>query len=306
MKAIQYTAFGGSDVIKLVETEKPVPKDDEVLIKVAAVTVNPADMKFRTGILQERMPIVLPFIPGLDVAGTVEAIGTKVSRIKAGDKVFGGKFGGTYAQYTVLKEESVSIAPSNTSINEAAALVVSLVTAYSFLIEHAAVKQGQRLLIQGIAGGTGAVILQMAKALGLYVIGTASAKGMELAKSLGADELINYKTQDFTSLVKDVDLVIDMVGGETQAKSFKVLKKGGKLFSAVMPPSQELAKQYEVEAKFISSAYSYKKLDYGRQLVEQGKIKPRIAKTMKLDDAAKAQDMVSAGGIDGKLVLEID
>lgn len=306
MKTIQYTAFGGSDVIKMAESEKPDLKDDEVLIKAAAVTVNPADIKFRTGSMQERMPVQLPFTPGLDVAGTVEAIGSKVVRIKVGDKVFGGKFGGTYAQYVVLKEEHTGIVPSNVSLNEAAALIVSLVTAYSFLVEHGEVEPGQRLLIQGIAGGTGAVILQMAKVLGLYVIGTASASGLEMAKSLGADEVINYKTQDFTTLVKDVDLVIDMVGGETQAKSFGVLKKGGKLLSAVMPPSQELAQQYGVEAKFVSSTYTYKKLDYGKQLVEDGRIKPQIAKTMKLEETAEAQDIVSAGGIDGKIVLEIE
>jgi NADPH:quinone reductase-like Zn-dependent oxidoreductase len=306
MKTIQYTSFGGSDVIRLTETEKPGCKDDEVFIKAAAVTVNPADIKFRTGSLQDRMPIQLPFIPGLDVAGTVEAIGSKVSRIKVGDKVFGGKFGGTYAQYVVLKEEHTGIIPSNISLNEAAALVVSLVTAYSFLIEYGEVKPGQRLLIQGAAGGTGAVVLQMAKALGAYVIGTASARGLKLAKSLGADEVIDYKTQDFTTLVKDVDLVIDMVGGDTQVKSFGVIKKGGKLLSAVMPPSQELAQQYGVEAKFISSTYSYKKLDYGRQLVEAGKLKPQIAHIMKLEEASRAQDLVSAGGIDGKVVLEIE
>jgi len=306
MKAIVYTAFGGSDVIRLTETRKPDLKDDEVLVKAAAVTVNPADIKFRTGSLQDRMPVQLPFIPGLDVAGTVEAVGNKVSRIKVGDKVFGGKFGGTYAQYVALKEEQTGIVPSNLSMNEAAALVVSLVTAYSFLIDHGEVKPGQRLLIQGIAGGTGGGVLQMAKALGVYVIGTASAAGTELAKSLGADEVINYKTQDFTALVKDVDLVIDLVGGEIQDKSFVVLKKGGKLLSAVNPPSQALAQQYGVEAKFVSSAYSYKKLDYGSRLVETGLIKPKITKTMKLEEAAKAQDILSAGGIDGKVVLEID
>ncbi|MEO5975648.1 MAG: NADP-dependent oxidoreductase [Chryseolinea sp.] len=306
MKAIQYTAFGGSEVIRLVETAKPDFAEDEVLIKAAAVTVNPADIKFRSGILQSRMPIQLPFIPGLDVAGVVEAVGSKVSRIKVGDKVYGGKFGGTYAQFVVLKEESTGIIPSNVTLNEAASLVVSLVTAYSFLIENAAVKPGMKLFIQGIAGGTGAVILQMAKALGLYVIGTASANGIELAKSLGADKVINYRTEDFATMVSDVDLVIDMVGGDVQAKLFGVLKKGGKLLSAVQPPLQELAQQYGVEATFVSSAYSYQKLDYGKSMVEQGIIKPKIVRTLKLPHAARAQDIVSAGGIDGKVVLEID
>lgn len=306
MKAIQYTAFGGSEVIQLAETEKPGPNDDEVLIRAAAVTVNPADLKFRTGKMQARMPVQLPFVPGLDVAGTVEAVGRNVTRLRVGDAVFGGKFGGTYAQYVVLKEAQTGLAPANVSLNEAAALVVSLVTAYSFLIEHGDVKPGQRLLIQGIAGGTGAVILQLAKYLGLYVIGTASASGAELAKSLGADDVINYKTQDFTTLVNEVDLVIDMVGGETQEKSFGVLKRGGKLLSAAMPPSQELAQQYGVEASYVSSAFTHQKLDYGRRLVEEGRIKPHIAKTMKLAEAAQAQDLVSAGGLDGKVVLEIE
>ena len=180
------------------------------------------------------------------------------------------------------------------------------IASYSFLIENGDVKKGQRLFIQGMTGGTGQVILQMAKSLGMYVIGTASTSGIELVKSLGADEVIDYKNESFTNLVTDIDLVIDLVGGETQVNSFKTLKKGGKLFSGTMPPSQDLAKEYEVEAKFISSSYSYKKLDYGRQLVEEGKIKPQIITTMKLEQAAEAQDIVSKGGINGKVVLEIN
>jgi NADPH:quinone reductase-like Zn-dependent oxidoreductase len=306
MKAIVYTEFGSSDVIKLIETEKPTIKDDEVLIKSFAVSVNPADIKYRKGLMQQRLPVQLPYIPGLDVAGTIIAIGKNVSRFKVGDKVFGGKHGNTYAEYVTLKENDTSIIPSNVGFNEAAALVVPLVTSYSFLIENGAVQKGQRLFIQGITGGTGQIMLQMAKSLGLYVIGTASSSGIELVKSLGADEVIDYKKNDFTTLVKDIDIVIDLVGGETQINSFKTLKKGGKLFSGAMPPSQDLAKEYEVEAKFIASAYSFKKLDYGRQLVEEGKIKPQIITTMKLDEAAEAQDLLSKGGINGKIVLEIN
>ena len=306
MKAIVYTEFGTSDVIKLIEIEKPTVKDDEVLIKSYAVSVNPADIKYRKGLMQQRLPIELPYTPGLDVAGIIEAIGSNVSRLKVGDKVFGGKHGNTYAEYVTLKENNASIIPSNVSFSQAAALVVPLVTAYSFLIENGEVKKGQRIFIQGITGGTGQVMLQMAKSLGLYVIGTASTSGMALVKSLGADEVIDYKNEDFINLVTDIDLVIDLVGGETQVNSFKTLKKGGKLFSGTMPPSQDLAKKYEVEAKFISSTYSYQKLDYGKQLVEEGKIKPQIITPMKLEEAAQAQDIVSKGGINGKVVLEIN
>ena len=306
MKAIVYTEFGNTDVIKVIETQKPIIQDDEILIKSYAVSVNPADIKYRKGLMQQRLPIQLPYTPGLDVAGTIEAVGSNVTRLKVGDKVFGGKHGNTYAEYVSLKENDTSVIPSNVSFYEAAALVVPLVTSYSFLIENGAIKKGQRLLIQGVTGGTGQIMLQMAKSLGLYVIGTTSSSGITLAKSLGADEVIDYKNEDFTTLVNDIDLVVDLVGGETQINSFKTLKKGGKLFSGTMPPSQDLAKEYEVEAKFISSSYSYKKLDYGTQLVEKGNIKPQSITTMKLEEAAEAQDLVSKGGINGKVVLKIN
>jgi|SRR5450432_134960 len=305
MKVIQYKSFGNSDVIELAERDKPQLKEDEILIKTAAVSVNPADIKFRTGSMQARMPVQLPYIPGLDLSGIVEEIGNKITRIKPGDKVFGGKFGGTFAEYVTLKEEQSDIISSISSFNEAASLVVPLVTAYSFLIEHGNVQSGQKLFIQGIAGGTGIIVLQMAKALGLHVTGTASAGGISLAESLGADKVINYKTQDFLSQIKEFDLVIDFVGGDTQAKSFQLLKRGGKLLSGVMPPSQELAEQFGIEAKFVSSAYTFKKLNYGKEMVEKGLIKPQIAKIMKFEETANAQDMVSKGGIHGKIVLEI-
>jgi NADPH:quinone reductase-like Zn-dependent oxidoreductase len=306
MKAIQYTAFGDSGVIQLNEVEKSQAKENEILIKIASTTVNPFDMKVRSGAMQKQIPVNLPYTPGSDVAGTVEAVGSGVSRLKVGDKVFASSFGGTYADYVVLKEEQAAVIPNNVSMNEAVALAVPLVTAYSFLVEGGNVKAGQRVLIHGAAGGVGNVMVQMGKTLGAYVIGTASGGGVALAKSLGADEVIDYKTQDFTKIVKDADLVIDMVGGETQAKSFGVIKHGGLLLSAVMPPSEELARQYEVTAKFINSAPSYRKLDFGKKLVEEGKIKTRMAKIMKLEDAAKAQDLVSAGGLNGKVVLEIE
>jgi len=306
MKTIQYNAFGDSSVLQLVQVDKPSPKGGEILIKIAATTVNPIDMKVRSGYMQKIIPLNFPITPGSDVGGTIEAVGANVSRLKVGDKVFANTFGGTYAEYVVLKEEQAAWIPKNVGLIEAASLAVPLVTSYTFLVLGGEVKPGQRVLIHGAAGGVGSIMVQMAKALGAYVIGTASGEGLALAKSLGADEVIDYKTQDFTALVKDVDLVIDMAGGETQIKSFKVLKQGGKLLSAMMPPSQELAEQYHVEAKFISSEPSYKKLEFGAKLVEEGKIKTRIAKILKLEDAAEAQDLVSGGGVNGKVVLEVE
>ena len=305
MKTIQFETYGDSSVLKLTQAEKPQPGDGEILIKIAAITVNPFDMKVRSGSMQKMVPINLAWIPGSDAAGTIEAIGSGVSRLKVGDKVFAGSFGGTYAEYVVVKEENAAIIPNNVTLNEAAALEVPLVTSYTFLIEGADLKQGQRVLIHGAAGAVGGIMVQMAKALGAYVTGTASGAGLELAKSLGADEVIDYKNEDFTQLVKDVDLVIDLAGGETQVKSFGAVKKGGKLLSAVMPPSQELAQQYGITAQFISSDPSHKKLEFGTKLVEEGKIKTLIAQTFKLEDAAKAQDLVSGGGVNGKVVIEV-
>jgi NADPH:quinone reductase-like Zn-dependent oxidoreductase len=305
MNAIEYTAYGNSDVIKQVQVDKPEPKEDEILIRVDATTVNPMDMKIRTGVLKEQIPIQFPYIPGLDVAGEIEAVGDKVSRLKVGDVVFATTFGGTYANYVVLKEVQAAKIPNNVSAEEAAALAVPLVTAYTFLVENGKVKKGDKVLIHGAAGGVGVVMVQMAKALGAYVIGTASGKGLELAKSYGADEVIDYKEQDFTTIVKDVDLVIDLAGGETQLKSFGVVKSGGKLLSAVMPPSEDLAKQHNITAKFFSSTPGFHKLEFGTKLVEEGEIKPQIAETLNLNEAARAQDMVSVGGLNGKVVLKV-
>ncbi|MDB5152991.1 MAG: quinone reductase [Mucilaginibacter sp.] len=305
MKAIQFTAYGDSGVIRLNQVDKPQPKENEILIRVAATTVNPIDMKVRSGAFQKQIPVNFPYIPGSDVAGSIEAVGNGVSRLKVGDRVFASTFGGTYAEYVVLKEEQAALIPKNVSLNEAASLAVPLVTSYSFLVEGGELKAGQKVLIHGAAGGVGSVMVQMAKALGAYVIGTASGEGTELAKSLGADEVIDYKKQDFTKLVKDADLVIDLIGGQTQIKSFGVVTQGGKLLSAVMPPLDELSQQHHIIAKFISSAPSYKKLEFGTKLVESGKIKAQIAKIMKLEEAAQAQDLVSAGGLNGKVVLVV-
>lgn len=305
MKAIQYTAFGGSEVLQLNQIAKPVIKDDEVLVKIKATTVNPMDMKFRNGSLQKAMPIELPYTPGLDVAGTVEKIGKNVKRFKIGDAVFGTTFGGTYAENISLNENQLAIQPQHTSHFESAALAIPLTTAYSILVENAQLKAGEKVLIHGAAGGVGSIALQMAKAIGAYVIGTASGSGLDLIKSLGADEVIDYKSQDFSTIVSDMDLVVDLVGGETQAKSFGILKKDGKLLSTVHPPSEELAKKFGIDARFVFSKPSFQKLDFGKKMVEEGKIKTQVAQVMNLENAAIAQDLISSGGVNGKIVLEV-
>lgn len=304
MKAIQYTAYGNSDVVQLTETATPAPAANEVLVRIHATTVNPLDMKIREGYLKAQMPITFPYIPGEDASGIVEAIGSGVTNFKIGDKVFACRFGGTYAEYAVFQEDTIALIPNNVNLDEAAALAMPLITAYSVLVANGAIKAGQKLVIHGAAGAVGQVMVQMAKALDVYVIATASGDGVELVKSLGANEVIDYKTDDFSQLIKDADLVADLVGGETQAKSFGIIKQGGLLLSIVMPPSQEAAAEHGLTAKFINSTFSTQAFEYGRQLVEAGKIKASITQTLPLTDAAKAQDLVSAGGIRGKILLK--
>lgn len=305
MKAIQYNAYGNSGVIQLDEIDKPTPKENEVLIRITAATINPLDVKIREGYMQKYMPLTFPYVPGLDVAGTIEGAGTGVSRFKAGDLVFANKFGGTYAEYAVFPEEQVALIPRNVSLEEAAALAVPLATSYATLFENSSLKKGDRLLIQGAAGAVGLVMVQMAKAMGIYVIATASGDGVALVKSLGADEVIDYKNLDFTRLVKDVDMVADLAGGEAQARLFEVIKKNGLLLSTVMPPSEELAKKHDVIAKFLNMTLSAKELEYSKSFVEEGKIKAHIVKTFNLEEAAAAQDLVNAGGVRGKVLLKV-
>jgi NADPH:quinone reductase-like Zn-dependent oxidoreductase len=305
MKAVQCLAFGKSDVIQLAEVNKPViSNENEVLIKVIATAVNPLDIKIRMGFMEKMYPITFPFTPGSEASGIVEAVGKNVTRLKVGDEVVASSMGGgSYAEYVLVKEDNVALKPNTVSFEEATSLVVAIGTTQSVLVDVAQIQQGQRLFIQGASGAVGSAMIQMAKAMGVYVIGTASGKGIDIIKNLGIDEAVDYKNQDFTALVKNVDVVVDCAGGPSQAKLFEVLKKGGKLLSITMPPSAELAQQFEVEARFVSSNLSHKNLAFGLQLVEQGKLKPAISQKFTLNEAAKAQDAVSAGGVNGKVVI---
>ncbi len=203
----------------------------------------------------------------------------------------------------VLNEKNVSLVPDNLNLNEAVSLAVPITTAYNLLVQDGHLQSGQKVLVHGAAGAVGNVVVQMAKAIGAHVIGTASGDGLDLLKSLGTDEVIDYKSQDFSEVVSDVDMVIDLVGGETLKKSYALVKKGGMLLSTVMPTSDEEAATHGITAKFVNSLPGLKKLHYGKDLVEENKIKPQIAKVLKLEDAAQAQDLVSAGGLNGKVIL---
>lgn len=307
MKAIQYKTYGNSDVIELVEVPTTsIQNANDVLIQVKAAGVNPIDIKIRMGFMKAMRPVEMPFTPGGEAAGIIIAVGDGVSAFKVGDQVIALTKTNGYAEYVTVNENLVLLKPQGLSFEEAASIGVNIGTAQSVLFTAGKLKKGQKVLIQGGAGAAGGAMVQLAKAAGAYIIATASGKGVELAKSLGADQVIDYKSQDVTGLVNDIDLVADTAGGEAQEKLFQVLKPGGKLLSIVVPPSQQLAEQYKVEARFIASDISSQTLQNGIELITAGKFKPVVSKTFKLEDAAKAQDFLTAGGVNGKVILVVD
>ena len=307
MKAIQYRTYGSSDVIEQVEVSIPaIQNENDVLIQVKAAGVNPIDMKIRMGFMKEIRPVEMPFIPGGEAAGIIVAVGDSVSKFKVGDEIIALTQKHAYAQYVTANENFITLKPQGLSFEEAASIGVNIGTAQSVLFTEGKLERGQKVLIQGAGGATGGAMVQMAKAAGAYIIATASGKGMALAKSLGADEVIDYKSQEVASIIKDIDLVADTAGGEAQGKLFQVLKPGGKLLSIATPPSQELAEQYNVKAYFVISDISSKTLQNGIDLIETGKFKPIVSKIFKLQEAAIAQDFLTAGGVNGKVVLLVE
>lgn len=306
MKAIQYKDYGNSSVIEYVEIQKPIIQtENDILIQIKAVGVNPIDMKIRNGFMKQVRPVVMPFIPGGEASGVIVEVGGKVSKFKVGDEIIVLPKINTYAEFVVANENSVLLKPKSLTFEEAASIGVNIGTAQSVLLNEGKLEKGQRVLIQGGGGSAGGAMIQMAKSVGAYVIATASGNGLALAKKLGADEVIDYKSQDVSILVKNVDLVADTAGGESQAKLFQVLKPGGTLLSIVIPPSKELTEQYKVKAGFVSSDTSPKNVQNGIELLEAGKFSPIVAKTFKLEEAATAQDFLSAGGVNGKVVLVV-
>lgn len=307
MKAIQYKDYGSSTVLAQVDLAVPsIKNENEVLVQVKAIGVNPIDIKIRMGFMKAIRPVEMPFVPGGEAAGLIVAVGEKVSAFKVGDEVIAFTKSNAYAEYVTVNEDFVLPKPQGLSFVEAASISVNIGTAQSVLFTAGKLNKEQRVLIQGGGGAAGGAMIQLAKAAGAYVIATATGKGFELAKSLGADEVIDYKQQNVTDLVGDVDLVADTAGGEAQATLFEVLKPGGLLLSIVIPPSQELAEKYKVTAAFVVSDISAKTLQNGIGLLAAGLFKPVVSKTFALQEAATAQDFLMAGGTNGKVVLTVD
>src|SRR5512142_2730001 len=222
MKAIQATEYGEPSAVKYEQVERPEAGGSQVLIRLKAAGVNPADWKYLEGRYKERMPLQFPWTPGLEGAGVVESIGEDVKAFRPGQEVYGA-ISSSYAEYALAKASDIQPIPAGTTFEEAAALPVGTLTAWGALIDTANVQAGQRVLIHGAAGGVGGYVVQLAHWKRAYVIGTSSAANVDYVRSLGADEALDYNAAPFERVVKDLDIVVDTVGGDLAQRSLKVL-----------------------------------------------------------------------------------
>ncbi|MEY2537082.1 MAG: hypothetical protein QOG67_822 [Verrucomicrobiota bacterium] len=308
MKAIVIHEFGGSEVLKLENVPRPEPKDDEMLIKVFAAGVNSFDGILRSGKYAKVFKMQLPWIPGYDIAGTVEKVGGKVGKFKVGDPVYATisiPRGGGYAEYALAKQNHVALKPATISFVEAAGVPSVALTAWQALVDKANVQSGQTVLIHGASGGVGLFAIPIAKIRGAKVIATASTANQDFLKQLGADVAIDYKTQKFEEIAKEVDAIVDGVGGDTLTRSYPIVKKGGVLVSLVGRVDQAQLDKRGIRGVSLELEPNGEQLSQIGKLIDEKKIKVIVSQTFPLADAAKAQAKAETGHARGKIVLQI-
>jgi NADPH:quinone reductase-like Zn-dependent oxidoreductase len=309
MKAVQFSTYGAPEVLQLVELPIPTIQPNEVLIKIKAAGVNAVDGKIRAGHLQKVWPFSLPKTLGWDAAGIVTELGSSVKRFKEGDEVYSMTSftaGGSYAEWMTAPETEVAHKPTTLSFIEAASLPIIATTAYTYLFKLAGLQSGQKIMIVGAAGGVGALAVQMAQEAGALVTGVVSTKDLDYIQSLGASEAIDFTKPDYLAPVKDMDLVLDLVGGPNQNNLFAVLKKGGLLLSTVQPPSAELAQSAGLRAQYAPTKPDYTVLEKVAQMVDEGKLKLNVGKIFPLNRAVEAHQLLEKGKTGGKIVLVVE
>ena len=276
-------------------------------MRVIAASVNPVDYKIREGKYPAVKPNMLPYVPGRDIAGIVEACGGLVDDWKPSSKLYAmlGIDRGGYSEFALVNAEEAAHKPRSLDFVAAASVPLAGLTAWQGLFRRGKLQSGQRVLIHGGAGGVGHFAVQFAKARGAYVITTVSEKHVDFVRGLGADEVIDYKKPRFEDVAKNVDLVFDLIGGETQERSWAVIRRGGALVSTLTAPSQDRAKALGVHAMRYTVRESGAELEEIGRLIDAGKVKPKIAKTFQLGEAANAQQYVEEGHTEGKVVLKI-
>ena len=308
MQAIRVHQYGGPEQLKLEQIPCPGPQAGEVLLRVHAAGVLPAEWKLRQGLFQKVLPVSFPYIPGSACAGVVEEIGPGVTALQKGQAVFGRSNKGAYSEYTTVAVETLALKPESLSFAEAATISGGATVAWTALFENGALQAGQCVLIHGAAGGVGSFAVQFARWKGAQVIGTASTANVEFVRSLGAETVIDYTSTPFEQVVHDVDLVLDTIGGETLQRSMNVVKRGGTLVSLLEQPSQEKAEARGIRAMKNTAALPFPSsslLQTIAQLIDEGHVKVTLARTFSLREANLAHELSQSGHGRGRIVLHI-
>jgi NADPH:quinone reductase-like Zn-dependent oxidoreductase len=308
MKAIQIHKYGGRDELIYEDAPKPVINEQQVLVKIYASGVNPVDWKVREGRMPSAEKRTFPIILGWDMSGTIEEIGDDVHGFKLQDSVFGkpdSSKNGTYAEYIAVSPNEIALKPLSIDYVAAASLAMAGLTAWQGLFDHGKVKSGERVLINGAAGGVGTMAVQLAKLKGAYVVGTASENNHAFLEGLGADCVIDYHKENFLNKLKNFDLVFDVIGGETQNKLLNVLKPGGTLVSAVGIVNQELVDKKGLTGIQFWTQDNPDQLKQISKLIDEEKIKHVVEYVFPLEHAKKAHEISEQGHTRGKIVLQI-
>ncbi|MBN9298806.1 MAG: NADP-dependent oxidoreductase [Filimonas sp.] len=313
MKAIITREFGTADSLELTTLPIPSIKEDEVLVQVKAISINPVDIKTAIGKgMSGRIKEFLPVVLGWDISGVVTEVGKNVTAFKKGDAVFGmvnfPGLGNAYAEYVAAPAGHLALKPSNISHEAAAAATLAALTAWQAFTQQVQVKAGQKILIHAAAGGVGHYAVQIAKHLGAYVIGTSSAKNKDLVLSLGADEHIDYTSVHFEDAVKDVDIVLDAIGGENAARSVDVVKQGGTIISipsGVPATGADKAKEKDVHLFFFLVSSSGKDMQEIATLLEQGKLRSHVSRIFPFEEMKAAHEVIASGRAQGKIIITI-
>jgi NADPH:quinone reductase-like Zn-dependent oxidoreductase len=310
MRAVTQRSFGGPEVLEVTEVDRPAPIPSEVLVRIHASAVNPVDAMIRSGVF----PLLgePPFILGWDISGVVEEVVPGVTRFRVGDEVYGMPFfpreAGGYAEYLAVPSRQLAHKPATIDHEHAAALPMTGLTAWHSLVDTAQVQAGQRVLIHGGGGGVGHLAVQIAKARGAYVIATGSAPKHEFIRGLGADEIIDYRTVDFTDVVRGVDIVLETVGGDYGERSLHTLRPGG-LFVTVVERTNAVLKAKTEAAGMrwagVTVEPDHVGLEALADFVDSGRLRPNVEHILRLAEAPQAHKLIESGHTQGKIVLTI-
>ncbi len=309
MKAIRIHAHGGPEQMQLDDAPVPACGATDLRVRVVVAGVNPIDWKIRAGAMAHGLSKAFPVTLGWDAAGVVDAVGSSVAGFKPGDEVcFYAEFarGGTYADFVVVDASQVALKPRTLAFAAAAALPMAGQAAWTALVDNAQIERGMRVLIHGGAGALGSIAVQLAKHAGLHVIATASGDGMALSRSLGADEVIDYRSQRFQDHAHDIDVVLDTIGGPTQEASWGVMKPGGILVATAMPPPPDRAAKAGVRAAFVFTPPRGAVLAQLVEHVDAGRLRVLVGQEFALADAAQAHRLGEGGKARGKMVLHVN